>query len=89
MIPLSAPKARCGWTNGKANENFETVIFDVAIEKIGACQVIFPFRDGLVEKLSESVLFGSVLDLNDLGKVEDIMVSIYNEALNIKIMMAE
>lgn len=88
-IPLSSPEAKCGWINGEVSENFESISFDVVIADVGLCQVVFPFRDGLVEKLSESVLFGSVLDLNDLGKVEDIMVSFYNDALNVKILMAK
>lgn len=88
-IPIAAPEAKCGWTNGKATEKFESIVFEVVIKQIGACQVQFPYREGLVEELSGTVLFGTVLDLHEIGTVEDITVSIYNETLNIKIIMTE
>lgn len=88
-IPISTPEAKCSWADGKATEKFENIVFELVIKQIGACQVQFPYREGLIEKLSETVVFGTALDLHEIGSVEDITVSLYKEALNIKILMAE
>ena len=89
VIPTSDPVNKSGWVDGKPTGNLESVSFEVIIKGVGTCQVIFPYRAGLAEELSGSIEFGEVLDLNTLGKIEDMQVGMYEKSLTVKILMIE
>lgn len=89
VVPTSDPVNKSGWADGKPTGNLESVSFEVIVRGVGSCQVIFPYRAGLAEELTGSIGFGEMLDLNTLGKIEDVQVGMYEKSLTIKILMSE
>ncbi len=88
-IPTSAPTPKKKWVDGKATEDFDSTVFEVAIKDVGICQVSFPYRPELAEELDDVLQFGVPVDLNMLGSVTNLQVYLYDKGLNIRIMMQE
>lgn len=73
----------------KPTGNMEATYVEVLISGLGNCQLIFPYRNGLAEMLSEQIQFGQVFNALDICNLEDIKVSMYKESLTIKFLVTE
>lgn len=88
-LPISGLREKARWVNRQATDEIESVLFEAAIESVGICQVIFPYRLNLADDLDKQVSFAAPLDLNTIGTVSDIRVSLYDGGLSVKIFMEE
>ena len=89
VAEISPAVEKAPQSDGKPSNHFETVNFQIAVKDVGICQVVFPYREGLAAQLNNTLEFGVPFDLNEIGILEDIEVTLYNNSLNVKYLMKE
>lgn len=77
------------YKDGKPTGNFGSTVLNVTSKEFGTLGLVFPYRQGLAEKCEEEMEFGELVSVPDLGQVIDVAISIYNDALSLKIQMEE
>lgn len=77
-------KEKKRYIDGQATQELESVVVELAVDGVGTCQFVLPYRDGLLNDVSNSLPFGQKVDLAELYDITDIQVSIYKDALTIK-----
>ena len=87
-IPLTSAVENVRWENGKPTSEKESVRYTVAIPGLSdTCQVCFAYNPGLADILNTKLLIGTPINLESLGEVDAITVTVYNGGLTVRYSM--
>lgn len=69
----------------KKTGRVQSVVIHARIRS-GEIQILFPPRSGAAEKFNSQYSFGDLVNLEDLGDIQDTQVGIYNGNLTVKVL---
>lgn len=72
----------------KKTDIMENVVVTAVTKSLGEIQIVLPPKYGLAEELSNRFGFGSIIQVSDFGELQDVRISIYNNGLVFKFLMA-
>ncbi|MCD7763115.1 MAG: hypothetical protein LUI14_07925 [Lachnospiraceae bacterium] len=75
------------YVDDKPTGRYVCTTLRVMTQAEGEIKVILPYRPGLADELNATFGFAQKIDLSSLGTITDIRISIYNQALTIKIFL--
>ena len=75
--------------DGKKTGKFDATVVGIASRELGWLDLVCPYVEGLVEKLDDTYEYGERIAVTQIGTAVDASVGIYNDALNIKIIVGE
>lgn len=72
----------------KKTDILDSIVVTAVTKSLGEIQIVLPPKYGLAEELSNNYGFGSIIQVSDFGELQDVKISIYNNGLVFKFLMA-